>query len=133
MATGSSPTILLVDDEPDILDTHARLLSHGLPGTTILRAASGEDALDQMALHPVDIVVSDLQMPGMDGMELLATSQRMDPEVYRVLVTAFPDAASSHQALKDAELEAILEKPVNPPAFIAMLQRLLSERAAMAN
>jgi signal transduction histidine kinase/DNA-binding LacI/PurR family transcriptional regulator/DNA-binding response OmpR family regulator len=64
--------ILVVDDEPGILDLHVRLLESRLPGYRILAARDGREALEVMGREPLDLVLLDLMMPGMDGFEVLA-------------------------------------------------------------
>ena len=64
-------TVLVVDDEPGILDLHARIVqSHG-PGCRVLRARNGQEALDVMERERPDLVLLDLMMPGMSGVEVL--------------------------------------------------------------
>ena len=68
---GNSCTILLVDDEPAILDLHARLLQNLAPTCRILKAADGREALELMARHRPDLVLLDLIMPVLDGFGVL--------------------------------------------------------------
>jgi two-component system phosphate regulon response regulator PhoB len=95
----NSHSILLVDDDPDIRHILTLLLEHG--GFTVMQAADGVDALAQAKELPPDGVISDVQMPNMDGLELahelralprgadipivLFTGQPPHPELQRVL------------------------------------------------
>ncbi|MFQ5580789.1 MAG: response regulator, partial [Nitrospiria bacterium] len=78
-------TVLFVDDEPRILEGLKNRL-HKEP-YTILLATSGEEGLETLENHPVDLVVSDEQMPGMCGSEFLTAVCREYPETIRITLT----------------------------------------------
>jgi signal transduction histidine kinase/DNA-binding LacI/PurR family transcriptional regulator/AraC-like DNA-binding protein/ActR/RegA family two-component response regulator len=63
--------ILVVDDEPGVLDMHARIVQEGLPGCRVLRATSGREALALMQQRRPDLVLLDLMMPEVDGFDVL--------------------------------------------------------------
>ncbi len=69
---GADLRVLFVDDEPRVLAALQRMLQGRRPGWALRFAGGGAQALDLLADQPVDVVVSDLRMPGMDGAELLA-------------------------------------------------------------
>ena len=64
-------TILVVDNEPNTLDLHTRIVQSHSPSNQVLKAQSGKEALEVMTLEPIDLVLLDLQMPEMDGFEVL--------------------------------------------------------------
>lgn len=68
-------TVLVVDDDPAILDLHARLVAEHIPGCRVLQAADGQAALDQMRLQPPALVLLDLRMPHLDGVGVLRAMQ----------------------------------------------------------
>ena len=70
-------TILVVDDDDDVRSALARLL--GLAGYTVLTAESGEEGLQTLATHPVQLVISDQNMPGMTGIEFLKSVRNRHP------------------------------------------------------
>ncbi|MFP3758914.1 response regulator, partial [Cupriavidus sp. SIMBA_020] len=79
----------LVDDEEPILNSLRRLL-RGQPYDVVL-ATSGEQALALMTERPVDLVMSDARMPGMDGATLLAQVHQRYPAVVRIMLTGYAD------------------------------------------
>lgn len=93
------PTILVVDDDDAILQVlEARLLSAGL---NTLLADRAETALEMLACEPVDIIVSDVRMPGMGGQGLLKEVLANWPHIPIIMLTAhgtIPDAVGSIQA-----------------------------------
>ena len=75
-------TILVVDDDDDVRSALARLL--GLAGYTVLTAESGEEGLQTLATHPVQLVISDQNMPGMTGIEFLKSVRNRHRHVRRI-------------------------------------------------
>jgi len=104
-------TVLFVDDEPRILDG----LRHGLrkESYTILTAISGEVGLKILACSPVDVVVSDEQMPGMCGSEFLAAVCRLYPETIRMTLTGQASLEAAIRAINEGEIYRFLAKPCN--------------------
>jgi len=80
------PTILVVDDEPAIRELVAGLLAD--EGYTVRQAADGVDALQAVAAHGIDLVLSDLKMPRLDGLAVAHALSTRDPEVPVVLMSA---------------------------------------------
>ncbi|MEA3190507.1 MAG: hypothetical protein QOD77_1089 [Thermoplasmata archaeon] len=105
---GGPPTVLLVDDEPDILESLQSYLQATLPGVRILVAANAAAALPLVS--QADVIVSDLRMPGMDGLELLTRVRRKYPLVRRILITAFQEPSLEDRAAQ-AGVGAVLRKP----------------------
>lgn len=101
--------VLLVDDEPDVLDSLASVLAHASPDWEIVTATNGAEALEKM--DDVQVVVSDHRMPGMTGVELLSQVRRERPQTVRVLVTAYADLEIAIAALERAEVHYYLRKP----------------------
>ncbi|MGC9523316.1 MAG: substrate-binding domain-containing protein [Anaerolineae bacterium] len=99
-AVPTSATILLVDDQPDILATHAWLLQSQLPGTRILQATNGRQALALMAeIHP-DLVLLDLMMPEMSGFEVIAEMQS-HPDLCSIPIVVLTAKTLGESALAD--------------------------------
>ena len=80
-------TVLVIDDELDIREMLALGLS--LMGYEVLTADGGERALEIVSRHAVDLIVSDLKMPGMDGIEVIAALRRQAPEAVIVVATGY--------------------------------------------
>jgi len=121
-------SILVVDDEPDIADLfRQRFRREARQGQYVLHfAESGEEALRRLAeIRPELIVIlSDINMPGMDGLELLSELRRLRPELPVLMVTAYGDDERRHRA---DELGAadFLSKPVDFDQLKQQLLRLM--------
>ncbi len=77
-ATRGAHTVLVVDDEPNTLDMHARIVQAHSSANRVLKARNGKDALDLLHHEIVDLILLDLQMPEMDGFEVLEAIQSME-------------------------------------------------------
>jgi CheY-like chemotaxis protein len=123
-----SVSILVVDDEPDVPDLfRQRFRREARQGTYVLHfAASGEEALDQLAgeIKPELIVIlSDINMPGMDGLELLREVKQRRPGLPVMMVTAYGDDERRRRATEYGAVEFIT-KPVDFDVLKSQLQRL---------
>jgi len=123
-----SVSILVVDDEPDVADLfRQRFRREARQGTYVLHfAGSGEDALQQLAddIEPELIVIlSDINMPGMDGLELLREVKQQRPGLPVMMVTAYGDDERRRRA---AEFGAahFINKPVDFDLLKSHLQQL---------
>ena len=86
------PVILCVDDEPSILSALRRLFrAHGFQ---VVAAESGQAGLDLLDTQPIDLVISDMRMPHMDGVVFLEHVRQRKPDVLRLLLTGYADIAS---------------------------------------
>lgn len=112
--------ILLVDDEARVLEALERLLfSHGDEAWTVMTAGSGAEALAVMAATPVDVIVSDMRMPGMNGAELLERTKAGWPSVARVVLSGHTEQLA---ALRVAEVaHQFLDKPCDTGRLIGTL------------
>jgi CheY-like chemotaxis protein len=125
-ARGAS--ILVVDDEPDVADLfRQRFRREARQGTYVMHfAASGTEALDRLAgeLQPTLIaVLSDINMPGMDGLELLAEIKQRFPNLPVMMVTAYGDEDRRRRARELGAFEFI-PKPVDFDHLKAQLRQL---------
>ncbi len=118
-------TILVVDDEPDILQSFKDLLEQALPGIRVATARSGTEGLDQLAERSVDLVMSDFRMPGMNGIEFLVEARLRYPTLPRIMFTAFDDEHLARQAETDAVVDGFLSKNVGPAEMIRTVAALL--------
>jgi CheY-like chemotaxis protein len=121
-------SILVVDDEPDVAEMfRQRFRREARQGTYVLHfAASGEEALDKLAdgVRPELIVIlSDINMPGMDGLSLLRTIKTRRPELPVMMVTAYGDEERRRQA-EEAGARQFLTKPVDFDLLKQELRRL---------
>ena len=102
--------LLLVDDEPDILDAVGDLIEYELPGVKVLRASSGPEGLGALQQERVDGIISDYNMPQMDGIEFLVIARQCHPTIPRVMLTAIADPALVRMAHEDALVRSFLPK-----------------------
>ena len=102
-------TILLVDDEPRVLDALRRTLRDST--YQLLTAGDAGEALRLLAAGGVDVLLSDIDMPGMDGVELVKEARRRHPEVIRLLLTGDASLDSALEAINDGEVYRYLVKP----------------------
>nr|BFE79006.1 hypothetical protein GCM10020093_016070 [Planobispora longispora] len=107
--TGETPSVLLVDDEPTVLETLSHQLGTEYRVVTALDGMSALDALDRQG--PFAVVISDMRMPDMDGIELLGHVRLRHPGLTRVLHTAQGDLASAIAAINNGQVFRFLCKP----------------------
>jgi len=102
-------TVLCVDDEPNILSALRRVLRG--PGYRVLTAGSGAEALALLAQQPVDLLISDMRMPVMDGAQLLEQVHARWPQVLRMLLTGHADMGSTVAAINRGRILRYIHKP----------------------
>ena len=102
--------ILIIDDEEDILDVLSDVIRHW--GYLPIVARDGQDALQKYQDMPVDLVLSDIKMPKMDGISLLERIRKLDKKAVIILLTGYPTIESAVQAMKDGAFDYLI-KPVN--------------------
>ncbi|MBN8486152.1 MAG: response regulator [Burkholderiales bacterium] len=121
------PSVLLVDDEPSVLSALRRLLRP--QGYQLLQATSGADALEMLKDEPVDLIISDMRMPGMDGAQFLEASRVMAPEAVRILLTGYADINATINAINRGELHRYIQKPWDDNDLVLLVKEALSRRA----
>jgi diguanylate cyclase (GGDEF)-like protein/PAS domain S-box-containing protein len=104
-----SRTLLLVDDEASILSSLKRLLRQD--GYTILTASGAEQGLELLAIHPVDVVVSDQRMPGISGIEFLRRIKTLHPHTVRLVLSGYTDLQAVTDAINEGAIYKFLTKP----------------------
>jgi DNA-binding NtrC family response regulator len=117
--------VLLVDDEEEFVETLAeRMRSRGMEVAT---SNSGVEALELIDTEPYDVVILDLQMPGMDGIEALARIKRRQPDIQVVLLTGHATVEKGVEAMKQGALE-FLEKPIDLSQLSEVIHRAKAEK-----
>lgn len=117
--------ILIVDDEKDICDILFRLLEK--EGYRPMVAHSGETALEMIRLGMPDLVISDVRMPGMDGMELLRQAKKLDTNLPVLMITAWGGIDGAVEAVKQGAYD-YLAKPLDIAEFTKKIRKALGEK-----
>ncbi len=114
-------TILIVDDEVDLLNGLKRTLATEFNGTT-LAATSGKVALGILREHPVDLVLTDISMPGMDGLKLLQSILDNDANVTVIMMTAYGTIEIAVKALKLGAYDFV-QKPFDTDHLVRLIKK----------
>jgi len=120
------PRILIVDDDPLVREVLKDILARG--PYTVLSAKSGEDGLALMAREPVDVVISDERMPGMQGSEFLAAVRKHHPETVRIILTGHASIQATIRAINESEIFRFLTKPANSHDLHTAVEEALAHR-----
>jgi CheY-like chemotaxis protein len=125
---GSEPSavnVLLVEDDDDSREIMAEVLA--VAGYTVHSVASGPEALRTLAESSVDVVVTDMGMPGMGGLEMARAARQIAPSVPVVLVTGWAEHQDIERA-RGREVDAVLVKPVDPERLTEVVAASLAAR-----
>jgi two-component system probable response regulator PhcQ len=114
-------TVLLVDDEPKIL-SGLRVALRKYP-FDILTADSAQAALALLDEQPVDVLVSDEQMPQVSGSQLLAIVRQQHPRTVRIILTGHASLDAAVRAINEGEVYRFLTKPCNPIELAVTIQQ----------
>jgi DNA-binding NtrC family response regulator len=121
--------VLLVDDEPNITAGLKRALRR--EPYEIVTANSGREALEIMAAQPIDVVVTDEQMPGMSGSELLRTVCRRHPGTVRMMLTGQASLEAAIRAINEGEVYRFFTKPCNDADLRLTIRNALQQQTLM--
>lgn len=127
--TSGRPKVLIIDDESGILETLRILLkNHGFEVKT---AQGGQAGLEALADGAPDIVVTDIRMPGVSGMDILEAAKSQDPDIPVILMTAQASLQSAIQAVNQGAFYYI-QKPFSNDEFLALCRRAAEQRQLKA-
>ncbi len=122
--TSPSQSVLVVDDDPNVLEVlNARLSSSGL---VVYKANGGRKALEIIQSQNVDLVVSDVKMPGMDGMSLLSEIIQVQPGLPVIFLTAYANVPDAVNAVKSGAVDYV-EKPFDGKSLTKKIRAMLQE------
>lgn len=121
MPTTASPRILIVDDEVEITEILADLLSEEYQ---CVRAGSAEQALSQLATNQFQLVISDITMPGMSGLEMIPHVKELSPETVVVMISGMQTVESAIGALRQGAFDYLM-KPFDLRQVEAVVKRAL--------
>jgi CheY-like chemotaxis protein len=124
-------TVLLVDDEALFLSSLAEALARAQPTLKIRFASNGALALSELKRGGVDLVVTDLKMPVMDGFELIAAIQHQFPSLPVVVMSAFGTNATADQ-LQSLGVIHFVDKPVDLPSLLVKIDEILTPQVSGA-
>jgi CheY-like chemotaxis protein len=114
---GKITTILVVDDNPSMAKTLADILN--VKGFEVHAATSGEEALEILQSRPVDILLTDVIMPGMDGVALYRATRKTHPNLTTFLMTAYAADDLIQQGMAEG-IKTVLTKPLDIDFMLAL-------------
>jgi response regulator RpfG family c-di-GMP phosphodiesterase len=120
------PTVLTVDDEPSVLSALRRLFR--LHGYKTLQATSGAEGLAVLKTNHVDLVISDMRMPEMDGARFLELVRGHDESISRILLTGYADIAATIAAINLGAIHRYITKPWDDPELLLVVREALARR-----
>ena len=124
-AQEARPTVLIIDDESGIVDTLRILLKN--EGFAAHVAFGGKQGIDQIATIQPDIIISDIRMPGVGGLDVLSAAKAQDPDCPVILMTAQASLQSAISAVNDGAFHYV-QKPFQNDALIAIVKRAAETR-----
>ncbi|OGP68656.1 MAG: hypothetical protein A2169_05335 [Deltaproteobacteria bacterium RBG_13_47_9] len=128
MTDGDNRQIFFVDDEPKIREVVGETLEQ--VGSRVSCFANAADCLEQLEIQRCDLLITDMKMPGMSGMELLAEAKRIVPWLPVLVVTGYGDIPTAVTAMKAGAVDFI-EKPLETDAFLQKVRSLLEHDAVL--
>ncbi|PID38537.1 MAG: DNA-binding response regulator [Proteobacteria bacterium] len=122
----SHPTILLVDDEQANLESLSRIFKR--EGFAVITASDGKQGLEELRRHPINVLVTDLVMPGMTGVDLLKAARSVAPETEVVLMTAYGTVENAVEAMKQGAYDFVT-KPLKRAHIVGVVRRALEKQS----
>jgi len=122
----SGAKILIVDDELIVRESLGGWLERD--GHTVDKAASGEESLEKFEKKHYDIILLDIKMEGMSGLDVLKKVRELDPDVSVVMITAYGSIPSAIEAMKSGAYEYLL-KPFDPDELMVLIEKIRKHQA----
>lgn len=119
-------TVLLVDDDANILHGLARVLRH--QPYQLFTARSGDEAMVILKTHSIDVIVSDEQMPGISGSDLLAWVADNYPDVMRIVLTGHATAETAIRAINEGDVYHFFTKPCDEVQLAITIRKALEQK-----
>jgi excisionase family DNA binding protein len=123
-APAGRPRVLVVDDEASIRDLLSKTLA--LADYDVDLAFDGRSAIERLRLMPYDLLITDLKMPGVDGLGVIREARRMKPDIPVIIITGFSTEASAIEAV-NLGVAGYLTKPFRVPRVLAVAAKALGE------
>ena len=111
--------VLVIDDEAPFRETLCKVL--GRRGMDVIAAATGQEGLEKLAAQPVDVVVLDLRMPGIDGLTTLRMINDLDPRAQVIILTGHGTTEAGLEALRNRAFDFLL-KPVATDHLLEVIE-----------
>jgi excisionase family DNA binding protein len=121
---GGRPRVLVVDDEASIRDLLSKTLA--LAEYDVDLAPDGRTALDRLRIMPYDLLITDLKMPGVDGLSVIREARRLKTDLPVVIITGYSTEASAIEAV-NLGVSGYLTKPFRVPRVLAVAAKALGE------
>jgi DNA-binding NtrC family response regulator len=123
-----NPRILVIDDEMIVCESCKRILEED--GYEVETALSGKEAFEKMRENPFDIVITDLKMPGIDGMEVLKTFRKEYPDTIVIMITGFSTVETAVEAMKLGAFDYI-PKPFTPDEVSIVVKKAIEKKSLL--
>ena len=117
--------ILVVDDEEIVLRSCRKILEGG--GHDVLTVLSGQGAFDILEKEPIDIVITDMKMPGIGGIQVLEKVKEKYPDIAVIMITGYSTVQSAVQAMKLGAFDYI-PKPFTPDEVLIVVEKALEKK-----
>lgn len=119
------PRVLVVDDDAAVGSSINRVLTE--KGYRVQEAMSGAEAIEELEHEQYDIVFTDIRMPGMDGLEVVAEVRKLHPGMPVTVITGYGTDANEQKA-RDLGVSGFLHKPLSPAMILDNAERMVHER-----
>lgn len=123
-ASTSRPRVLVVDDESAVRDLLSKTLA--LAEYDVDLAQDGRTALERLRIIPYDLLITDLKMPGIDGLTVIREARRLKADIPVIIITGFSTEASAIEAV-NLGVSGYLTKPFRVPRVLAVAAKALGE------
>ena len=123
-SAGGRPRVLVVDDESAIRDLLSKTLA--LAEYDVDMAPDGRTALERLRIIPYDLLITDLKMPGVDGLSVIREARRLKADLPVIIITGFSNEASAIEAV-NLGVSGYLTKPFRVPRVLAAAAKALGE------
>src|SRR5262245_20247178 len=121
----SSPTLLVVDDEPSNLESLERIFAR--EGLAVVTAPDGREGLEILRKRRIDVLLTDLMMPGISGVDLLKAVRQISPETEVVLMTAYGSVENAVEAMREGAYDFIT-KPLKRAQVVRVVGKAIEKQ-----
>jgi YesN/AraC family two-component response regulator len=126
LSSGPALSLLIVEDDKTVLDIFSRMLARKFPGITINIAENGAMGLQLFKEHAADIVVTDVNMPGLDGIQMAREIKGIKADVKFIVLTGYSDDLTLQQ-LSETGITSVIVKPIDFGKLFALVEKCIDE------